>query len=71
MSSLKDKINKLPPDLQKEVQDFVDFLLLKSRRQRKSTCLSQDWAGGLKDYRSQYSSLDLEKKALEWREGKK
>lgn len=35
MDSLKDKINKLPPDLQKEVQDFVDFLLHKSRSHEK------------------------------------
>lgn len=29
--------------------------------------LKQNWAGGLSDYREQYTSLQLQKKALEWR----
>jgi DNA-directed RNA polymerase specialized sigma24 family protein len=29
--------------------------------------LRQTWAGALRHYRSQYSSLDLQKKALDWR----
>ncbi|HEY6231115.1 MAG TPA: hypothetical protein VIW64_07620 [Pyrinomonadaceae bacterium] len=29
--------------------------------------LKQNWAGGLSDYRGQYTSLELQKKALEWR----
>jgi DNA-directed RNA polymerase specialized sigma24 family protein len=29
--------------------------------------LKQNWAGGLSDYSSQYTSLELQKKALEWR----
>ena len=30
MDPLEKKINKLPPDLQKEVYDFVEFLELKT-----------------------------------------
>ena len=26
-----------------------------------------DWAGALKEYRDQYTALELQKKALEWR----
>ena len=29
--------------------------------------LRQDWAGALKDYKDKYTSLELQKKALEWR----
>lgn len=29
--------------------------------------LKQNWAGGLSKYREQYTSLELQKKALEWR----
>jgi hypothetical protein len=29
--------------------------------------LKQNWAGGLSDYREQYTSLEFQKKALEWR----
>ena len=35
--------------------------------QRSHKKLRQTWAGALKDYREKYSSLELQKKALEWR----
>ncbi len=66
MKSLEEKIKGLPPELQREVEDFVDFLNEK-RTQRPAKKLSQDWAGALKDYRDQFTSLELQKKALEWR----
>lgn len=66
MQRLKDMIERLPPDLQKEVRDFVDFLLEK-RRRKYGKKLSQDWAGALRDYRDRYTALELQKKALEWR----
>jgi len=28
--------------------------------------LKLDWAGGLREYRDKYTSLELQKKALEW-----
>jgi hypothetical protein len=59
-------IKELPPELQKEVKDFVEFL--KKKKVRKcGRKLSQDWAGALRDYRDKYTSLELQKKALEWR----
>jgi hypothetical protein len=59
-------IKKLPPNYQREVRDFIEFLLKKhlSKTGRK---LRQDWAGALKEYKDKYTSLDLQKKALEWR----
>ena len=36
-----------------------------TRKPRKK--LRQTWAGALRDYREQYTSLELQKKALEWR----
>ena len=64
--ALKELIKELPPDLHGEVRDFVEFLL--ERRGRKNgRMLRQDWAGALRNYRDQYTSLELQKKALEWR----
>jgi hypothetical protein len=34
---------------------------------RKKVTLRQNWAGGLKDYANQSTSLELQQKALEWR----
>ena len=59
-------LKELPPESQAEVRDFVESLI--KRRQRKSNeYLRQDWAGGLEDYREQFSSLELQKKSLDWR----
>ncbi|KFD40976.1 hypothetical protein HY02_03295 [Peptococcaceae bacterium SCADC1_2_3] len=66
MSTLKELVEQLPPDLQDEARVFVEFLLEKKAR-KKERKLRQDWAGALRGYRDQYTSLELQKKALEWR----
>jgi hypothetical protein len=63
---LKELIDQLPPEFQEEVRDFVEFLL-KRKACRRGRKLRQDWAGALRDYRDQYTSLELQEKALEWR----
>ena len=65
MSVLKELIEKLPPELQKEVEDFVEFLL-ERKVHRKQKKLRLSWAGALKEYRDRFTSLELQKKALEW-----
>jgi len=47
-------------------EEFAEFLLKKWRR-KPAKKLRQDWAGALKDYRDQYTSLELQRKALAWR----
>ena len=66
MATLKELIERLPPELQQEVRDFVEFLLAKRSRKRGRR-LRQDWAGALKEYRDRYTALELQQKALEWR----
>ncbi|MCS6963947.1 DUF2281 domain-containing protein [Thermoflexus sp.] len=66
MRRLEDLIRQLPPELQEEVADFAQFLLEKRARKRGRP-LRQDWAGALREYRDQYTALELQKKALEWR----
>ncbi len=66
MKTLEELIKELPPHLQEEVRDFAQFLAdTKVRPKRKH--LRMDWAGGLREYRDQFTSLQLQKKALEWR----
>lgn len=64
--SLDELVKELPPEFEEEVRDFVEFLLEK-RGRKMGRKLRQHWAGALKDYRDQYTSLELQKKALEWR----
>ncbi len=63
---LTDQIRRLPPDLQKEVEDFIEFLMEK-HGPHSAGRLRVDWAGALREYRDKYTSLELQKKALEWR----
>ena len=64
--SLLEKLEKLPADKRQEVEKFVEALLNKQKPKTRAK-LRQDWAGALSDYRDQYTSLELQKKALEWR----
>jgi hypothetical protein len=66
MGRIEEMVKELPPDLQQEVEDFVQFLI-ERRARRAGRKLRQDWVGALRDYRDQYTSLELQKKALEWR----
>jgi hypothetical protein len=66
VKSLEELVQELSPDLRSEVRDFVEYLLSKQERRAGKT-LRQDWAGGLRDYREQYTSLELQHQALQWR----
>jgi Protein of unknown function (DUF2281) len=63
---LDELVRELPPDSQAEVRDFIESLLEK-RTGKPARNLSQGWAGALSDYREEYTSLELQKKALDWR----
>ncbi len=65
MKALEDLMKELPPELRKEVEEFVRSLL-ETRARPKRRKLRMDWAGGLAEFRGQFSSLELQRKALEW-----
>lgn len=69
MATIDDLLQQLPPEFQREVEDFAQFLLEKSTREgeRKKRVVGQGWAGALRDFCDEYTSLELQKKALEWR----
>jgi hypothetical protein len=71
MKSIEEKIKELPPELQQEVEHFVDFLIEKRAREPKGR-LKLDWRGALRDLRDQYTSVELQHKILRrWDEGDK
>ena len=67
MKTIEQKIKQLPQELQREVIDFVDFLIEKrfSRKKKKPTL---KWMGGLKEFNKKFNAMELQKKALEWRD---
>ncbi len=66
MESLEEILAKLPPEQQQEVHDFAQFLAEKKARPKRRK-LKLNWAGGLREFRDQYTSLELQKKSLDFR----
>jgi mRNA-degrading endonuclease RelE of RelBE toxin-antitoxin system len=50
MENIEEIVKKLPPDLKREVEDFVNFLIEKKAR-KHGRKLRQDWAGAEKRIR--------------------
>lgn len=67
-NALKAKIDTLPPALLDEVEDFVDFVLVKHAPSAKTEKeeMKLNWQGALSDLKDQYTSVELKHKALEW-----
>ncbi len=65
MRTLEEVVQVLPPNLKEEVRDFAEFLLEK-REPPKQRRLRLSWAGGLREFRDRFTSLELQKKTLEW-----
>lgn len=62
------KTQQLPEALRREVLDYMEFLV-KKHKIKKSVAKKNkfDWEGGLFDIREEFSSVELQHKALEWR----
>lgn len=66
------KMNNLPDHLIRQVSDYVDFLIAKYGQKKNDKKKSKrkfkfDWEGGLSDLRNQYTSVELQHQASEWR----
>ncbi|MBN1246050.1 MAG: DUF2281 domain-containing protein [Anaerolineae bacterium] len=65
--SLTELVQESQPGERDKVREFVEFLLARRERSGEKK-LTQSWAGALRDYRNKYTSLELERLALDWRE---
>ena len=72
---LINKFQKLPLTAQKEVADFIDFFSMKylpsakltKRKSKESSGFKFNWEDSISEYKKQYSSVELQHKANEWR----
>lgn len=67
MSNLINKINHLSPAMQLRVEKFIDSLIKDAEQKTssdRSPKLKQRWAGGLRTYREQYTSVELQRETL-------
>jgi hypothetical protein len=53
--------------MRNKIEENLDNLLPKSPEKPTNKILEQIWGGSLKDYKEKYTSIELQKKALEWR----
>jgi len=63
MKKIDELREQLPPELQDEVFDFAQFLLEK-KTQTKQKKLRMSWAGGLKEFRDEFTSMELKRNLL-------
>lgn len=62
------KLQKLPADLRREVLDYAEFLLKKYKGTKNTTKKFRfDWEGELSEMRGEFTSVELQHRALEWR----
>lgn len=66
------RINRLPDHLIPEVLDYIEFLLKKYGSKKidhneNKKKFKFDWEGGLSKLRDQFTSVELQHKASEWR----
>lgn len=64
LKPIEQLVNELSPASQVEVRNFIERLLVEKK---PSMPLKQQWAGALSDYAEEYTSLELQKMALDWR----
>lgn len=68
LRTLEQQLRDLPPELVREVEDFVQFLLEK-RLGRKRVKPKFRWAGALRDLGKQYTSVQLQHSISDLRAG--
>ena len=51
----------------KAISSNYKLMYVPNYTRRHGKKLRQDWGGALKDFRDKYTSLELQKKAFEWR----
>lgn len=66
-TTIIEKLQYLSPKDYEEVLNFIDSLLAKKVSEEKKKP-KLEWIGGLIEYRGQYTALELQKKASDWRD---
>ncbi|MBC8472565.1 MAG: DUF2281 domain-containing protein [Planctomycetes bacterium] len=72
INEIESRIKKLPDHLISEVLNYIEFLTNKCERKamtkkEKQDKFKFDWEGGLSELKDQYTAVELQHKASEWR----
>jgi hypothetical protein len=64
---LLELFEELPSEARSQLEQFAEKLRMARHSQKSNDDYSFDWAGGLKELRDKYTSVELQHKASEWR----
>ena len=62
-------IESLPPDERQRVEEYIAFVAKENLAKTGGQDFRFDWAGGLSEFKGKYTSIELQKKAMEWMGG--
>lgn len=65
MAKIEEMAKNLSPELQQEVEDFIEFLIKKHGKRPRSK-VKVTYRGILKDLRDKYTSVQLQHRVMEW-----
>jgi Protein of unknown function (DUF2281) len=60
-------LDELPPDVKREAMLYIEFLMNKRAAPPGNARMKLSWAGALEEFKDQYTSVELQHKAAEWR----
>lgn len=58
-------LKRMPPDVQRKVLKYIEDLSARTRERRHGT-MKFAWAGACADIKEEYTSVQLQKKILDW-----
>jgi hypothetical protein len=58
-------LKKMPPDMQRKVLKYIEALSARTHEKRHGT-MKFAWAGACADINNEYTSVQLQKKILDW-----
>jgi hypothetical protein len=65
MKSIDERVKELSPELQKQVEEFVELLCHNQRRVKSKP--EFNWAGALGDLKTTFTSVELQHRVADWR----
>jgi Protein of unknown function (DUF2281) len=64
---LAELFEELPSEARSQLERLAEKLRMARRSEKTNDDYAFDWAGGLKELRDQYTSVELQHKTSEWR----
>lgn len=66
IEEINEMLHKLPSEALNEVAHYIEFISKKFPYKTEEQFIGLSWAGGLKDLKEKYTSLELQKESLNW-----